>query len=250
MKIRVASVAPAVIDGDVAVNYGHLLRLAEIACVRGVDMVVLPEAVACGYVAADLTPYAESLDSPPLVAFRQLSERHGVMMVVGYVGEAGNGKVDNNVAVWDCGQLLGVHTKGSLWPDDARPHRDERRLLNRGTDEGIFMTRFGRIAVLICYENMVPENWERLRGKGIDMVVSCYNCEDDPGRHNVYGSSLLGVPSVWSNRVGLTFQGDGCYGMNPGTSGFTDASGTVTAITAQGVEDILYGDLKISRECD
>lgn len=237
MRIRASAIGIATTDGTFADNYRRALELSAVAAGTGAQAILLPEAFAAGYCADDLAPYAETLvGSPHLQAFARLSELHRCLIALGFIERTADGPA-NTVALFDGGRLAGVHRKTILWPDDTRPWRDERRLVRPGTGFEPITTSLGRIGVLTCYENMVPEGWAAWRGR-VDLVLSPYNCEDDPSRHNVAGSRTIGVPSLWANRTGTTYRGPALPpASNPGTSGAVDATGTILARSRPGAEE-------------
>ncbi|MEI6519957.1 MAG: carbon-nitrogen hydrolase family protein [bacterium] len=242
-NITVAAIAVATVDGMVDANYQRAIRLAEISLAEKPDIILLPEAFAAGYCGDDLRPFGENLhDSPYLQAFRRISADGGCMVATGFLETVPSG-VKNSVVIFDRGEIIGVQAKRSLWPDDERPYRDERQLLVPGGNLEIFSSRFGDFATLICYENMLDVNWDEIAGR-VSFVLSPYNCEDDPSRHNIYNAIRLGIPSAWANRTGTVYSSTG-YRDNPGTAGITDKKGNMITISKPGVEEIVVGTLPI-----
>ncbi len=175
MSIKVSAISLATVDGLVESNYQRALRLAEIAMEGKPDIVLLPEAFAAGYCGADLAAYAETRDSQWLSAFRGLSRKGDCMIVFGYLEKVEQG-IMNGAMIYDRGEEVGVHYKHSLWPDDNRPYRDERTLMLPGPGIEVFDTRFGRMGVLICWENWFDQNWDQVAAGHADFVLSPYNC--------------------------------------------------------------------------
>lgn len=200
--IKATAIAVATIDGKVEDNYQRALDLTDKALKEKPDIIVLPEAFAAGYCADDLTPYGETFDTSPwLQRFVSRSKDHDCMIVLGFLEKRADG-LHNVVAIIDQGKVIGKHSKSKLWPDDQRPYRDERQLVRAGPGKEFFDTRFGRIAILICYENMVPRAYLGLRGN-VDLVISPYNCEDDPAKHTSTAARRLACHR--SGRTGLDY---------------------------------------------
>lgn len=232
---RVLALAVASVDGRPELNYNRAIELLDESVARvgsaPPDIAVLPEAFAAGYCQNDLTEFDETLaESTFLQKLLELSRRYQCMMVIGFLEKA-EGALFNSAAILDCGQVIGIHRKSTLWPDNVRPYRDERRLLSSGPGVDVFETRLGRVGVMICYENMVPETWKALASR-VDFVLNPYNCEDEPVEHNMSGSRSIGVPSAWANRTGWVYCGQSELVLNPGTAGITDAQGNVTVKSA------------------
>lgn len=242
-RVQIAALALATLDGQVDANYRRAIAMARIAAADRPDIILLPEAFASGYCANDLTPFAETSASPHQREMTALSHELDCMIVYGWI-EASDRCVRNVVTVADRGRVWATRAKSNLWPDDRRPWRDERVLMKPGDRIAVVQTRFGRIAAMICYENMLPENWDTLVGRA-DLVLSLYNCEDDPSRHNVQAAARTGLPSAWANRTGTVFLGENRYGPNPGTAGLVTSDGEVVAISSPGVEHIAIGTLAL-----
>lgn len=245
LKVKIAAIALATVDGMLEGNYARALRMAEISLRHKPDLILLPEAFAAGYCGKALADYAEDAEkSEHLAKFRRLSTQAGCMIILGYLEKVeGDRRMRNAVVIYDRGELIGRHYKHSLWVDAGRPYRDEPSLMIPGKEIEVFRTRFGRLAVLICYENMLAANWDALRGK-VDFVLSPYNCQGDPAGNNVTHAKRLAIPSAWADRTGTVYCGDG-YMMNPGTAGIVDASGKVIAHSQVGAEVIAVGEIQI-----
>ena len=147
----------APVFGDPAANReltaGAVTRAAE----RGAGVVVLPELVSSGYVfrsRAEAVASAEAPDGPTVTGWARLAAEHQIVIVGGFCETAG-GELYNSAALVDSGGLRCVYRKAHLWdeeslwfaPGDAPPP--------------VVATRFGQIAVMICYDLEFPE-WVRL----------------------------------------------------------------------------------------
>ncbi|OPZ86106.1 MAG: Apolipoprotein N-acyltransferase [bacterium ADurb.Bin429] len=243
-ELTIAAIAVATVEGMVEENYRRAIRLAEIALDARPDIILLPETFAAGYCADDLRPYGEDRETSPYLAdFRRISREGDCLVAAGYL-ESVPGGVKNAVALYDRGTFIGQHAKSSLWPDDERPYRDERVLLVPGDGIEVFASRFGKFAVLICYENMFPEHWAGLVGR-VDFVLSPYNCQGDPSYNNIREAQRLGLPSAWADRTGTVYLGADGWRPNPGTAGLVDGQGNIIAKSEPGVEAIVIGKLPV-----
>jgi len=265
--IRVAAISVSTFDGMVSDNYARALRLGEVSLRENPDIVLFPEAFAAGYCCADLTPYRETIGSEHISQFQQLSKNGNCLVVVGFLETADRG-LRNAAALFEKGEHIGTHYKSTLWPDDERPHRDERRLMIPGEGIEVFQTSLGKCSVLICYENMIEENWDAAREA--DFILSPYNCEGDPSKYSLAGSKRIGKPSAWADRTGTVYCGEGelpttgtegvvggngkivgsltrasGYMPNLGTAGMVDAKGEMIASSTPGVEDIVVSNITI-----
>ncbi len=241
--VKIAAVAIASLDGMLEANYARALRLGQIALESQPDILLFPEAFAAGYCSTDLAPYAEKLNSKHQRQLMGLSREGDCMIVAGFLQQVPHG-IRNTAAVYDRGQRLGTHSKKSLWIDKDRPYRDEPALMEPGEAIEVFPTRFGRMAILICYENVLAANWDAIAPQ-TDFVLSPYNCEGDPYLNNVKHAQRLRLPSAWADRTGSVYAGGRTFAPNLGTAGLVDAAGTVLVKSAPGVETIVIGELNI-----
>jgi predicted amidohydrolase len=244
-EITIATISVSTLEGAFESNYDRAFRLCKIALFSKPDIILLPETFAAGYCSTDLLPYAETQESPYLRKFQDLSRDCKCMIVLGYLEKCPNG-IKNAVVIFDSGTVVGRHYKKTLWVDDDRPYRDERTLMIPGDAVEVFDTRFGKFAVVICYENIVQENWQGVAPK-VDFIISPYNCEQNPTEYNISKSKQYGVPSFWADRTGTVFAGGNKYVPNMGTAGIVDSKGNVIAQTSPGIEEIIIGKLILDK---
>src|SRR5260221_13197974 len=139
---------------------------------QGASVVVLPELVSSGYVfdsRAEAQASAEAADGETVTLWARLAASHEIVIVGGFCETAAGG-LFNSAALVDPDGLRCVYRKAHLWdkeglwftPGSAAPP--------------VMSTRFGRIAVMICYDLEFPE-WVRL--PALD------------------GAQLLGAPVNW-----------------------------------------------------
>jgi predicted amidohydrolase len=147
----------APVFGDPAANRELAAAAVTGAADRGASVVVLPELVSSGYVfrsRAEAAASAEAADGPTVTGWARLAAEHQIVIVGGFCETAG-GELYNSAALVDSGGLRCVYRKAHLWdeeslwfaPGDAPPP--------------VVATRFGQIAVMICYDLEFPE-WVRL----------------------------------------------------------------------------------------
>ncbi|MEZ5353634.1 MAG: carbon-nitrogen hydrolase [Bryobacteraceae bacterium] len=105
---------------------------------------------------AELFDLAETIPGPSTEALSPLAKEHNVVIVVPVFEKRATGLYHNSAAVIDAdGSLLGIYRKMHI-PDD--PLFYEKFYFTPG-DLGFrnFDTRYGRIAVLICWDQWYPE---------------------------------------------------------------------------------------------
>jgi predicted amidohydrolase len=143
--------------GDPAANRELAAGAISDAAARGASVVVLPELISSGYVfesRAEAQACAEAADGPTVTLWARLAAAHQVVIAGGFCETAG-GELFNSAALVDPGGLRSVYRKAHLWDK-------ERLWFSPGSEApAVVPTRFGRIALLICYDLEFPE-WVRL----------------------------------------------------------------------------------------
>jgi N-carbamoylputrescine amidase len=158
-KFRVGLVQMACTT-DAAENLDHAMAKIREAAAKGAQIVCLQELFRSQYFCrvedANLFDLAESIPGPSTDAFGPLAKELGVVIVASLFERRAAGLYHNTAAVIDAsGDLLGIYRKMHI-PDD--PLFYEKYYFTPG-DLGfrMFDTQFGRIAVLVCWDQWYPE---------------------------------------------------------------------------------------------
>ncbi len=145
---------------DPAANLRQTLARAEAAAGRGAQIICTQELFRSPYFcqAEDYANFrlAEPIPGPSTRAFQALAKRLGVVIVASLFEKRASGLYHNTAVVIDAdGTLLGRYRKMHI-PDD--PLYYEKFYFTPG-DTGFraWSTRFGRIGVLICWDQWYPE---------------------------------------------------------------------------------------------
>jgi N-carbamoylputrescine amidase len=145
---------------DPAANRAKTLTLAERAAKRGANIICTQELFCSQYFcqSEDYANFqlAESIPGPSTAAFQQLARTHGVVIVASLFEKRTAGLYHNTAVVIDAdGELLGIYRKMHI-PDD--PLFYEKFYFTPG-DTGFraWTTKFGRIGVLVCWDQWYPE---------------------------------------------------------------------------------------------
>jgi N-carbamoylputrescine amidase len=141
-------------------NLRKALSLAEKAARRGANIICTQELFGSRYFcqSEDYAKFklAETVPGPTTAAFRKFAKKHGVVVIVSLFEKRASGLYHNTAAIIDAdGSLLGVYRKMHI-PDD--PLYYEKFYFTPG-DTGFraWKTRFGKIGVLICWDQWFPE---------------------------------------------------------------------------------------------
>ncbi len=147
-------------DSDPATNLQATLAKVEQSAADGANIVCTQELFATEYFCQsedhDNFRLAESIPGATTEAFRRLAKRCGIVIIVSLFEKRSAGVYHNSAAVIDAdGSLLGIYRKMHI-PDDPLYH--EKFYFTPG-DLGFraWDTRFGKIGVLICWDQWYPE---------------------------------------------------------------------------------------------
>jgi len=141
-------------------NVAKAVARVEEAAGRGAQVICLPELFRSQYFCQkedpDLFNLAESIPGPSTEALAAVARRHQVVIVAPVFERRAPGLYHNSAAVIDAnGEIAGLYRKMHI-PDD--PLYYEKFYFTPG-DLGFraFDTHYGRIAVLICWDQWYPE---------------------------------------------------------------------------------------------
>jgi N-carbamoylputrescine amidase len=225
------------------------------AATRGAQIICLQELFRSQYFCReenhDRFDLAESIPGPSTEAFGKLAAELRVVIVASLFERRAAGLYHNTAAILDAdGSLLGVYRKMHI-PDD--PLYYEKFYFTPG-DLGVpsFDTRYGRIAVLVCWDQWYPEaaRLASLRGANILFYPTAIGWH--PSEKLEFGAAQLdawrtiqrshaianGIFVAAVNRVG--FEGPPESGIEFwGSSFVADPFGQVIAQAAVGAEETL-----------
>jgi N-carbamoylputrescine amidase len=147
-------------SADPAANLKKTLALAEEAADRGANILCTQELFGSQYFCQSEDhrnfKLAERIPGPSTAAFQELARRRGVVVIASLFERRASGLYHNTAVVIDAdGSLLGIYRKMHI-PDD--PLYYEKFYFTPG-DTGFrsWQTRFGKIGVLICWDQWYPE---------------------------------------------------------------------------------------------
>jgi N-carbamoylputrescine amidase len=145
---------------DPAANLEKTLAFAERAAKQGAQVICTQELFRSQYFCQsedhENFKLAESIPGPSTAAFQKLAKKHSVVVVASLFEKRASGVYHNTAAIIDAnGSLLGIYRKMHI-PDD--PLFYEKFYFTPG-DLGFrtWKTRYGKIGVLICWDQWYPE---------------------------------------------------------------------------------------------
>ena len=143
--------------GDIKGNRSAIEAAVNRVASAGADIVVLPELAASGYRIEshhELDAAGERIDGATMTHWHSLAERHGIVIIGGFVERSDGGRFHNSAAIVDSTGPLASYRKAHLWdrepewftPGDCQPP--------------VVETRFGKLGLMICFDLEFPE-WTR-----------------------------------------------------------------------------------------
>jgi predicted amidohydrolase len=129
------------------------------------DLIVLGETLTYINLHRSFEQVAEPVPGPSTEYFGKLAKQHGLYIVAGLVER--NGHLLHNTAalIGPDGQFVGKYRKTSL------PRGEVDGGLMPGDEYPVFDTRFGKLALMICYDGFFPEVARELANRGAEVIA-------------------------------------------------------------------------------
>ena len=242
-------------SADPNANLKKTLALAERAAKAGTNIICTQELFRSQYFCQSEDhknfALAEKIPGPTTEAFSKLAKKFKVVIVASLFEKRAAGVYHNTAAVIDAdGKLLGVYRKMHI-PDD--PLFYEKFYFTPG-DLGFktWQTKFGKIGVLICWDQWYPEAARLTAMQGAEILFYPTAIGWHPGEKKEYGERqhgawetiqrshaiANGIYVAAVNRVG--FEGPPDHGLEFwGSSFVADPFGQVLAQASVSDEEIL-----------
>ena len=248
---------------DPAANLARTIEAMREAAKRGAQIVCLEELFRSQYFCREENPdnfdLAESIPGPTTEALSKLARQLEIVIIASIFERRAAGLYHNTAAVLDAnGALLGLYRKMHI-PDD--PLYYEKFYFTPG-DLGFpnFETRYGRIGVLVCWDQWYPEGarLSSLRGANILFYPTAIGWH--PSEKSEFGAAQLdawrtiqrshaianGIFVAAVNRVG--FEGPPDSGLEFwGSSFIADPFGQLIVEAPTNKEEILVAECDLRR---
>ena len=212
---------------DPKANLTKTLALTEKAAKQGAQIICTQELFRSQYFCqAEDHKYfelAESIPGPSTEAFQKIAKKHGVVIIASLFEKRASGLYHNTAVIIDAdGSLLGIYRKMHI-PDD--PLFYEKFYFTPG-DTGFkaWDTKFGKIGVLICWDQWYPEGARLTAMQGAEILFYPTAIGWHPSEKSEYGVNQHGA---WETIQRSHAVANGCY---------------VAAINRIGLEQPIGGD--------
>lgn len=151
--------------------------------------------------------YAETIPGPSTEAMCALAKEHGVVIIGSLFERRAAGLYHNTAVVIDAdGSLMGIYRKMHI-PDD--PHFYEKFYFTPG-DTGFraWQTKFGKIGVLVCWDQWYPEGARLTALQGAEILFYPTAIGWHPSEKAEYGVNQHGA---WETIQRSHAVANGCY---------------------------------------
>lgn len=212
---------------DPKANLKKTLALTEQAAKKGAKIICTQELFRSQYFcqSEDHAHFdlAESIPGPSSAAFQKIAKKYGVVIVASLFERRASGLYHNTAVIIDAdGSVLGIYRKMHI-PDD--PLFYEKFYFTPG-DTGFraWQTQFGKIGVLICWDQWYPEGARLTSLQGAEILFYPTAIGWHPKEKAEYGDNQHGAWEIIQRSHAVA---NGCY---------------VAAVNRIGLEQPIGGD--------
>lgn len=207
------------------INLSNTVALIERAARQGAQIICTQELFRSQYFCQtedhEQFKLAESIPGPTTVKLQALAKKHGVVVIASLFEKRASGLYHNTAAVIDAdGTLLGIYRKMHI-PDD--PLYYEKFYFTPG-DLGFraWQTRFGKIGVLICWDQWYPEGARLTAMQGAEILFYPTAIGWHPKEKKEHGQNQHGAWEVIQRSHAVA---NGCYVAVPNRVGLERPAG-------------------------
>jgi N-carbamoylputrescine amidase len=198
-------------SGNPAANLKKTLALAEQAAKKGAKIICTQELFRSQYFCQsedhDYFKLAEPIPGPSTLAFQKLARKNKVVIVASLFEKRSSGLYHNTAVIIDAdGKLLGIYRKMHI-PDD--PLFYEKFYFTPG-DTGFraWQTKYGKIGVLICWDQWYPEGARLTALQGAEILFYPTAIGWHPKEKAEYGTNQHGAWEISHRGHAVA---NGCY---------------------------------------
>ena len=213
-----------------ASNLKKTLALVEKAAKQGAQIICTQELFRSQYFCQsenhDYFKLAEPIPGPSTTACQKLAKKHHVVIIASLFEKRASGLYHNTAVIIDAdGKLLGIYRKMHI-PDD--PLYYEKFYFTPG-DTGFkaWQTRYGKIGVLICWDQWYPEGARLTALQGAEILFYPTAIGWHPKEKKKYGFNQHGAWETIQRSHGVA---NGCF------VAVTNRIGTEQPVGGDGIE--------------
>ena len=143
-------------------NFARIESFIAKAKQQNADVIVFPEDCITGSIFGDLTKLDHN--GSTRTRFQALAKKYAIDIVTGSCMEGTpEGNFNTSYYIDATGTVLGTYRKNHLYPS-------EYKFLSPGTEAPVFDTAFGKAGIVICWDMLFPEIFDRMKKQGVQIV--------------------------------------------------------------------------------
>lgn len=162
MSLRVAVVQFSIAHLDREKNIQRIEDFVKNAVDQSAQVIVFPEDCMTGSIFGDLS----RLDTTGAARtiFQELAKKYHIDIVTGSSMEGTpEGNFNTSYYIDAKGDVLGRYRKNHLYPS-------EYKFLQPGTEAPVFETAYGKAGIVICWDMLFSEIFQRMKAQGIQII--------------------------------------------------------------------------------
>ena len=152
-------------------NINNKLNLLEMAGQERADVVVTPEDITgtnyCSFLPDHgelYIAFAETIPGPITERVGEIARKYSMYIAVNLIEKSGGKYYNTNVLIGRKGEIVGKHHKVHLG-------LEENYYLTKGNEFSVLATDFGKVGMLICFDNTFPESAQCLALNGAELIL-------------------------------------------------------------------------------
>jgi predicted amidohydrolase len=139
--------------------------LIAAAAEQQADLIVLPETLTFYHSRRTFAECAEPIPGPSTDYFGSWARRYDLYIVAGLLERERHLIYNVAVLVGPDGDVVGKYRKVTL------PRGEIEGGITPGTDYPVFLTRFGKVGMMVCYDGFFPEVARELSNRGAEVIA-------------------------------------------------------------------------------
>jgi len=161
-KLHIAIVQFSIAHLQPKINISRIEQFISQAKKQDAQVIIFPEDCMTSSIFGDL--YHLERDDIFLHQFQNLAKKYQIDIVTGsWMKETPNGAFSSSSYIDSSGEVLGTYHKNHLY-------LSERKFLSPGTEVSVFDTSYGKAGIIICWDIMFPEIFDRMKELGVQIV--------------------------------------------------------------------------------
>jgi len=140
------------------------IPVIEEAAVQKADLLVMPEVLTYGS-GTNFVEAAETIPGPSTELFGELAKKYNMYLVPGLVEREGTNVYNVAVLIGPDGTISGKYRKVCLTGSEIESG------MVPGHEYPVFVTRFGKVGMMVCYDGFFPEVARELSNRGAEVIA-------------------------------------------------------------------------------